>query len=254
MPLLKALMQDQPLLISSLIKYAAEYHGQREIITRSADNQIHRASYMGVYQRIKRLANALNEFGVQQGDRIGTMAWNSCRHLEIYYAVSGIGCVCHTVNPRLFVDQLVFIMNHAEDKILFVDLQFVKLLEQVAPHLSEVRAMIIMCTAAEMPETNLDNIFCYESFIEGQKDEYEWPIFDENTASSLCYTSGTTGNPKGVLYSHRSTVLHSWSACSADTLSIGNKDNLLVIVPMFHVNAWGVQKWCSRDLIWTESP
>ena len=239
MPLLRALMQDQPLLISSLVKYSAEYHGKCEIVTRSIDRSVHRVTYSDLYKRIQRLANALGELGAGPGDRIGTIAWNSSRHLEIYYAVSGIGCICHTVNPRLFVEQLTYIINHAEDKFLFVDLSFLELLEQLSPNLKGVEGFIVMCSEEEMPETQLENIYCYESLVLAQEDQYEWPLFDENTASSLCYTSGTTGNPKGVLYSHRSTVLHSWCACSADTLGISNKDNLLVIVPMFHANAWG---------------
>ena len=239
MPLLRALMQDQPLLISSLVKYSAEYHGKCEIVTRSLDRSVHRVTYSDLYKRVQQLANALGELGAGPGDRIGTIAWNSSRHLEIYYAVSGIGCICHTVNPRLFVEQLTYIINHAEDKFLFVDLSFLELLEQLSPNLKGVEGFIVMCSEEEMPETQLENIYCYESLVLAQDDQYEWPLFDENTASSLCYTSGTTGNPKGVLYSHRSTVLHSWCACSADTLGISNKDNLLVIVPMFHANAWG---------------
>ena len=239
MPLLRALMQDQPLLISSLVKYSAEYHGKCEIVTRSIDRSVHRVTYSDLYKRIQRLANALGELGASPGDRIGTIAWNNSRHLEIYYAVSGIGCICHTINPRLFVEQLTYIINHAEDKFLFVDLSFLELLEQLSPNLRGVEGFIVMCSEEEMPETKLENIYCYESLVMAQQDQYEWPLFDENTASSLCYTSGTTGNPKGVLYSHRSTVLHSWCACSADTLGISNKDNLLVIVPMFHANAWG---------------
>ena len=239
MPLLRALMQDQPLLISSLVKYSAEYHGKCEIVTRSLDRSVHRVTYSDLYKRVQQLANALGKLGAGPGDRIGTIAWNSSRHLEIYYAVSGIGCVCHTVNPRLFVEQLTYIINHAEDKFLFVDLSFLELLEQLSPNLKGVEGFIVMCSEEEMPATQLANIYCYESLVLAQEDQYEWPLFDENTASSLCYTSGTTGNPKGVLYSHRSTVLHSWCACSADTLGISNKDNLLVIVPMFHANAWG---------------
>ncbi|MCS5661917.1 MAG: long-chain-fatty-acid--CoA ligase [Dehalococcoidia bacterium] len=222
-----------------MVKYSAEYHGKCEIVTRSIDRSVHRVTYSDLYKRIQRLAHALGELGASAGDRIGTIAWNNSRHLEIYYAVSGIGCVCHTVNPRLFVEQLTYIINHAEDKFLFVDLSFLELLEQLSPNLKGVEGFIVMCSEEEMPETKLENIYCYESLVMAQQDQYEWPLFDENTASSLCYTSGTTGNPKGVLYSHRSTVLHSWCACSADTLGISNKDNLLVIVPMFHANAWG---------------
>ena len=239
MPLLKSLIQDQSLLISSLIQYAAQYHGKREIVTRTIDRNIHRTTYAEVYKRTQQLANALEALGAEPGDRIGTIAWNSFRHLEVYYATSGVGCVCHTINPRLFVEQLIYIINHAEDKFLFVDSSFVELVEQLSTSLEAVKGIIVMCDQEEMPETTLDNTYCYESLISGHEDRYNWPIFDENTASSLCYTSGTTGNPKGVLYSHRSTVLHSWCASSPDTLGICNNDSLLVIVPMFHANAWG---------------
>ena len=239
MPLLKSLIQAQPLLISSLIQYAAQYHGEREIVTRTINGDIHRTTYAEVYKRTQQLANALEAIGAEPGDRIGTIAWNSFRHLEVYYATSGVGCVCHTINPRLFVEQLIYIINHAEDKFLFVDSSFVELVEQLSTSLEGVKGIIVMCDQEEMPETTLDNTYCYESLISGHEDRYNWPIFDENTASSLCYTSGTTGNPKGVLYSHRSTVLHSWCASSPDTLGICNNDSLLVIVPMFHANAWG---------------
>ena len=239
MPLLKSLIQDQSLLISSLIQYAAQYHGKREIVTRTIDRNIHRTTYAEVYKRTQQLANALEALGAEPGDRIGTIAWNSFRHLEVYYATSGVGCVCHTINPRLFVEQLIYIINHAEDKFLFIDSSFVELVEQLSTHLEGVKGIIVMCDQEEMPVTTLDNTYCYESLISGQEDRYSWPKFDENTASSLCYTSGTTGNPKGVLYSHRSTVLHSWCASSPDTLGICNNDSLLVIVPMFHANAWG---------------
>ncbi len=239
MPLLKSLIQAQPLLISSLIQYAAQYHGEREIVTRTINRDIHRTTYAEVYKRTQQLANALEALGAEPGDRIGTIAWNSFRHLEVYYATSGVGCVCHTINPRLFVEQLIYIINHAEDKFLFVDSSFVELVEQLSISLEGVKGIIVMCDQEEMPETTLDNTYCYESLISGHEDRYSWPIFDENTASSLCYTSGTTGNPKGVLYSHRSTVLHSWCASSPDTLGICNNDSLLVIVPMFHANAWG---------------
>jgi len=239
MPLLKALIQDRQLLISSLIKYSAEYHGENDIVTRNNDGTIHRTNYGEVYKRTQKLAHALESIGAEPGDRIGTISWNSFRHLEVYYATSGIGCICHTVNPRLFVEQLTYIINHAEDKFLFVDTSFVTLVEDLKSDLTSVKGVIVMCDQNEMPETSFSNVYCYETLIEDQQDYYDWPQFDENTASSLCYTSGTTGNPKGVLYGHRSTVLHSWCASSADGLGIRNDDSLLVIVPMFHANAWG---------------
>ena len=239
MPLLKALIQDRQLLISSLIKYSAEYHGENDIVTRNNDGTIHRTNYGEVYKRTQKLAHALESIGAEPGDRIGTISWNSFRHLEVYYATSGIGCICHTVNPRLFVEQLTYIINHAEDKFLFVDTSFVTLVEDLKSDLTSVKGVIVMCDQKEMPETSFSNVYCYETLIENQQDHYDWPQFDENTASSLCYTSGTTGNPKGVLYGHRSTVLHSWCASAADGLGIRNDDSLLVIVPMFHANAWG---------------
>ena len=239
MPLLKALIQDRQLLISSLIKYSAEYHGENDIVTRNNDGTIHRTNYGEVYKRTQKLAHALESIGAEPGDRIGTISWNSFRHLEVYYATSGIGCICHTVNPRLFVGQLTYIINHAEDKFLFVDTSFVTLVEDLKSDLTSVKGVIVMCDQKEMPETSFSNVYCYETLIEDQQDYYDWPQFDENTASSLCYTSGTTGNPKGVLYGHRSTVLHSWCASAADGLGIRNDDSLLVIVPMFHANAWG---------------
>ena len=239
MPLLKALIQDRQLLISSLIKYSAEYHGENDIVTRNNDGTIHRTNYGEVYKRTQKLAHALESIGAEPGDRIGTVSWNSFRHLEVYYATSGIGCICHTVNPRLFVEQLTYIINHAEDKFLFVDTSFVTLVEDLKSDLTSVKGVVVMCDQKEMPETSFTNVYCYETLIEDQQDYYDWPQFDENTASSLCYTSGTTGNPKGVLYGHRSTVLHSWCASSADGLGIRNDDSLLIIVPMFHANAWG---------------
>ena len=239
MPLLKALIQDRQLLISSLIKYSAEYHGENDIVTRNNDGTIHRTNYGEVYKRTQKLAHALESIGAEPGDRIGTVSWNSFRHLEVYYATSGIGCICHTINPRLFVEQLTYIINHAEDKFLFVDTSFVTLVEDLKSDLTSVKGVVVMCDQKEMPETSFSNVYCYETLIEDQQDYYDWPQFDENTASSLCYTSGTTGNPKGVLYGHRSTVLHSWCASSADGLGIRNDDSLLVIVPMFHANAWG---------------
>ena len=239
MPLLKALIQDQPLLISSLIQYSAQYHGNREIVSRTADKKIHRITYANLYKRTQQLAHALGSLGAKAGDRIGTVAWNSFRHLEVYYATSGTGCICHTVIPRLFSEHLIYIMNHAEDKFLFIDPAFVGLIEELSPNLKALQGVIIMCEAGQMPDTTLQNIYCYEDLIGEQEEYYEWPLFDETTASSLCYTSGTTGNPKGVLYSHRSTVLHSWCASSVDALGICNNDSLLVIVPLFHANGWG---------------
>jgi len=237
---MRGLMQGTPLMISSLIDYAAQYHGDTEIVSRTIEGPIHRTNYRQVQKRAKQLANGLLAKGVKLGDRVATLAWNGYRHLEIYYAVSGIGAVLHTINPRLFPEQIEYIANHAEDQYIFVDLTFVPLLEGMQDKLKQVKGFIIMTDEAHMPQTKLRNVICYEAFVQAQAAELTWPSFDENTASSLCYTSGTTGNPKGVLYSHRSTVLHSFAACMGDVLGINSHESILVIVPLFHANAWGI--------------
>lgn len=235
------LVQDRPLLISQLIEYAALYHGNTEIVTRSVEGPIHRYTYRDLRSRSKKLANALTRLGVKLGDRIGTLAWNTYRHFELYYGVSGMGAVLHTVNPRLFPEQIDYIVNHAEDSYLFVDLTFLPIIEKLAPQLKTVKAFVVLTDAAHMPkDCKIPNLLCYEDLIGKESDDFAWPEFDERTASSLCYTSGTTGNPKGVLYSHRSTVLHSYAVCQRDGLNLGSGDSALVIVPLFHANAWGV--------------
>jgi fatty-acyl-CoA synthase len=233
-------MQDRPLLISSLIEFAGLNHGDEEIVSRTIEGPIHRYTYRDCLSRSRRLAKALAKLGVEKSDRIGTLAWNGYRHVEIYYGVSGMGAVCHTINPRLFPEQIVFIVNHAEDKYIFMDLTFVPLIEKLVGQLPEVKGFVIMTDEAHMPETALPNIICYETLVASADDDYQWPVFDENTASSLCYTSGTTGNPKGVLFSHRSTVLHSYAVCTPDALGLSNLETILPVVPMFHVNAWGI--------------
>ena len=237
---MRGLMQDRPLLISSLIDYAAEYHGATEIVSRTVEGPIHRHDYGAARRRAMRLANALEALGVGQGDRIGTLAWNGHRHFELYYAVSGMGAVLHTINPRLFAEQIVYIANHAEDRYIFTDLTFVALLEQLAPELEGVAAFVVMTDEAHMPETTLPNVHCYETLLAGGAESFDWPALDENAASSLCYTSGTTGNPKGVLYSHRSTVLHTYAACMRDVIGLGADDVVMPVVPMFHVQSWGM--------------
>ena len=235
------LIQDRPLLISSLIDFAALYHGNTEIVTRTVEGPIHRYTYRDLRDRSKQLANALTRLNVKLGDRIGTLAWNTYRHFELYYGVSGMGAVLHTVNPRLFPEQIDYIVNHAEDQYLFFDITFVPILEKLAPQLKTVKAFIALTDRAHMPkDSKIPNLLCYEDLIAGESRDYDWPEFDEKTASSLCYTSGTTGNPKGVLYSHRSTVLHSYAVCQRDGLNLGSADSALVIVPLFHANAWGV--------------
>ncbi len=234
------LMQDRPLLISSLIDFAAQYHGGVEIVSRTVEGPIHRYTYADANLRAKQLAQALGGLGIGLGDRVATLAWNGYRHLECYYGVSGIGAVLHTINPRLFPEQIVYIANHAEDRVLFTELTFVPLLEGIADQLDSVEAIVIMTDRANMPETSLPNVLCYEELLAAQDGGLDWPSFDEKTASSLCYTSGTTGNPKGVLYSHRSTVLHSLASCSNDVLGLSSQDSVLPVVPMFHANSWGI--------------
>lgn len=238
---MQGLIQDRPLLISSLIEFAALYHGNTEIVTRTVEGPIHRYTYRDLRDRSKQLANALTRLNVKLGDRIGTLAWNTYRHFELYYGVSGMGAVLHTVNPRLFPEQIDYIVNHAEDQYLFFDITFAPILEKLAPQLKTVRAFIALTDKAHMPkDSKIPNLLCYEDLIAGESTDFDWPEFDEKTASSLCYTSGTTGNPKGVLYSHRSTVLHSYAVCQRDGLNLGSADSALVIVPLFHANAWGV--------------
>ncbi|MGH6990542.1 MAG: 3-(methylthio)propionyl-CoA ligase [Stellaceae bacterium] len=236
---MRGLMMDYPLLISGLIQYAAEYHGDTEIVTRTVEGPVHRYDYGAAEARAKQVAKALRRLGIEVGDRVATLAWNTHRHFELYYGISGIGAVLHTLNPRLFADQLRYIVNHAEDKILCVDLTFVPLAEKLAGQWPTVRHYIVMTDRAHMPETSLPNALCYEDLVAAENSDLAWSTFDENTASSLCYTSGTTGNPKGSLYSHRSTVLHSMAACSANVIAFAATDSVLPIVPMFHANAWG---------------
>ncbi|MFO1056955.1 MAG: 3-(methylthio)propionyl-CoA ligase [Dongiaceae bacterium] len=236
---MRGLMMDRPLLISSLIDYAARYHGDTEIVSRTVEGETHRYGYAEAEARSKRLAQALRRLGIGDGDRVGTLAWNGFRHLELYFGVSGIGAVCHTVNPRLFRDQIRFIVNHAEDRLLFFDLTFLPLVEALAPELGSVGHYVAMTDRTHMPPSRLANLLCYEELLEGEDGDLDWPQLDESTASSLCYTSGTTGNPRGALFSHRSTVLHSFSLCMADFIAISSQESLCPVVPMFHVNGWG---------------
>jgi fatty-acyl-CoA synthase len=234
------LMQDRPLLISSLIEFAALNHADGEIVSRTVEGPIHRYTYKDCVIRSRQLAKALEKLGVENGDRLGTLAWNGYRHVEIYFGVSGMGAVCHTINPRLFPEQIVYIINHAEDKYIFVDLTFVPLIEKLVDQIPQVKGFVIMTDEANMPDTALPNVICYENLLAGADDDYKWPVFDERTASSLCYTSGTTGNPKGVLFSNRSTIIHSYAICTLDGLGLSNMESILPVVPMFHVNAWGI--------------
>jgi fatty-acyl-CoA synthase len=233
------LMQDRPLLISSLIEHAATFHPHTEIVSRLPEGTVHRTDWQGVCLRSRQVARALQTLGIQQGDRVGTLAWNSYRHLALYYGVSGSGAVLHTVNPRLFPEQIDYIVNHAEDQVLFFDTTFAPLVEQLAPRLKSVKAFIAMTDRAHMPAIKVPNLMCFDELMDAQSTDYTWPEFDEKSASSLCYTSGTTGNPKGVLYSHRSTLLHTLMELAPDTFGISSAETLMLIVPMFHANAWG---------------
>ena len=236
-----AAMMQQPLLVSSLLTHAERHHGEQEVVSRRVEGDIHRYTYREMAARTRQLANGIAALGVRPGARVGTIAWNGYRHLELYYAVSGSGAVLHTLNPRLHPDQLVWIGQHAEDEVLFFDLSFLPLVEAAASRLGTVRAFVAMTDRAHMPASStVPNLLCYEDLLAVQSDRFEWPVFDENTACSLCYTSGTTGNPKGALYSHRSTVLHTYAIALPDSLSCSARDVILPVVPMFHVNAWGL--------------
>jgi fatty-acyl-CoA synthase len=238
------LMMDVPLLISELIRHADRHHGATEIVSKTVeDGAIHRYTYREAHARARRLANALRRLGVNPADRVATLAWNGYRHFEIYYAVAGSGAVIHTINPRLFPDQITYIANHAEDKVVFFDLSFAPLIEKLAPQLKSVRHFVCMTDRAHMPAHA--GWLCYEELIEKETADFEWPKFDENTAACLCYTSGTTGNPKGALYSHRSTMIHAYAAALPDTLNISARQVVLPVVPMFHVNAWSMPYSCA---------
>jgi acyl-CoA synthetase (AMP-forming)/AMP-acid ligase II len=232
---------DRPLLVSSLIEYAAEIHADGMVVSKRVEGDIHRYGYREARARIAQLAHALLGLGVRQGERIATMAWNGHRHFEVYYAASGIGGVCHTINPRLFPEQLVYIVNHAADRLLFVDVTFVPLVETLIGRMPSLEHVIVMTDAGHMPDTKLPGALCFEELIRGQPGAIDWPALDENTASGLCYTSGTTGNPKGVLYTNRSTVLHALCVgLVAESVRLTRADRVLPVVPLFHVNAWGL--------------
>ncbi|RQR31554.1 MULTISPECIES: long-chain fatty acid--CoA ligase [unclassified Burkholderia] len=237
---MNGLMQQRQLLISDLIEHAANYHGDREIVSHLGNGNIHRYSWSAALGRSKQVANLIRSLGVRAGQRVATLAWNTHRHLELYYGVSGTGAVLTTVNPRLFAEQIVYILNHSESTHVFFDVNLAALVEEIAPQCPGVRGFIALCEADQMPDLTVPGLACYESLITACSDAYAWPRLDEDTASSMCFTSGTTGNPKGVLYSHRSTVLHAMSTCMADSFAISARDSILLIVPMFHVNGWGI--------------
>jgi fatty-acyl-CoA synthase len=238
---MNGLMMQQPLLISSLLRHAERHHGEQEVVSRRVEGDLHRLSYRELAARARRLANVLASMNVKPGDRVATLAWNGHRHMELYYAVSGSGAVLHTLNPRLHAEQMAWIADHAEDSVLFFDLTFLPLVEKVAPQLATVKLFVAMTDRAHMPAgSSIRGLLCYEDLVEASSDAFDWPSFDENTAASLCYTSGTTGHPKGVLYSHRSTLLHTMAVALPDALNVSAREVILPVVPMFHVNAWGL--------------
>ena len=235
------LMQQQSLLISSLIGFAERHHGDGEVVSRRVEGDVHRYTWADVANRSRQLANALDGLKLGQGDRVATLAWNGYRHLEMYFGVSGSGRVLHTLNPRLHPDQVVWIANHAEDQILCFDMTFLPLVQAVHARCTTVKHWVALCDADKLPmDTGIPNLTSYETLIGQQASTYVWPQLDENTASSMCYTSGTTGNPKAALYSHRSTLLHAYAAALPDVMCISARDAILPVVPMFHVNAWGI--------------
>ncbi len=243
------LMQTQGLMISGILKHGARHHASAEVVSRLHDGTTHRYTWTEVERRSRRLVRALHRLGVGASDRIGTLAWNGYRHLEVYYAAPGMAAICHTINPRLHPDDITYIINHAADRVLFVDISFAPLITAIADRISDcVRDVVIMTDAATMPEVTLAPgmaLHCYDTLMDAADDDFVWPEFDENTASALCYTSGTTGRPKGVLYSHRSTILHAYAAALPDVLCARATECILPVVPMFHVNAWGIPYACA---------
>ncbi|MGF6181712.1 acyl-CoA synthetase (AMP-forming)/AMP-acid ligase II [Massilia sp. UYP32] len=238
---LQGQMMDQPLLISGILEFAARHYGATEIVSRRVEGDLHRYTYRDCARRARQLANALAALGIGMGERIATLAWNGYRHLELYYGVSGSGAVLHTINPRLHPEQVAYIVNHAEDRVLFFDLTFLPAIEAMARQCKTVKAYVALCAREHMPPAGaIPGLLCYEELIGAASGDYDWPQFDERSAASLCYTSGTTGNPKGALYSHRSTVLHAYASALPNALGIGSADVVLPVVPMFHVNAWGL--------------
>ena len=235
------LMQSQQLLISSLIEFAERHHSEGEIVSRRVEGDIHRCTYGDIAKRSRKSANALDQMALGFGDRVATLAWNGYRHLELYFGVSGSGRVLHTLNPRLHPDQIVWIANHSEDQVLCFDMTFLPIVKAVHSRCTTIKHFIALCDADKLPaDSGIPGLQSYEAWIAPHSDKYAWPEFDENSASSMCYTSGTTGNPKAALYSHRSTILHAWAGALPDALNMSARDSVLPVVPMFHVNAWGL--------------
>lgn len=234
------LMQDWPLLCHRIIEHAARIHGNQEVVTRSVEGPIVRTTYAQIHQRALKVSQMLDRTGIKLGDRVATIAWNTARHLECWYGIMGIGAICHTVNPRLFPDQIAWIVNHAQDRVMITDLTFVPILEKIADQIPSVERFVVLTDKEHMPQTTLKNAVAYEEWLKEADGDFEWGTFDENTAAAMCYTSGTTGDPKGVLYSHRSNVLHALMANNPDALGTRAADTMLPVVPLFHANSWGI--------------
>ena len=237
-------MMSTPLTITEIMRFATRLYRDTEVISVTADEGVHRSTYGTVFKRANQGAHALGRLGVESSDRVATLAWNDHRHLELYYGVSCSGAVLHTINPRLFSEQLAYIINHADDRVVFFDPMFLPLIEELSDKLSSVSHFVVLTSKNKMPESSLLNLHCYEDLISQDCSPYPWPELEETTASALCYTSGTTGNPKGVLYDHRSTVLHAYGSCMANVLGLSHDDVVMPVVPMFHVNAWGTPYSC----------
>ena len=237
---MQGLMMNRPLRVNDIITFAAEVHGDAEVVSVAVEGGLHRTTYRDIEKRARQLGNVLSKLGVSKGHRVATLAWNGYRHLELYYGIAGIGAVCHTINPRLSAEQMIYIINHAEDKVIFVDLTFVPILAALEDQFSKDLIYVAMTDRARMPETDIPNLLCYEDLMDAETADFEWPEFDENTACGLCYTSGTTGNPKGALYSHRSTVLHAMMGVISLQTCLQPGKRILPVVPLFHVNAWGL--------------